>query len=187
MKVIFFDTETSGLDCRSCKIIELAMFTVVDGEVVEKYDEFVNIGEPVSPKITDITGITNSMFKGDGIDEETVAWDLKRRLTPGTVMVAHNCQFDLQFVYNLLYRQFQDEAYEMIQNVKWLDTMTVLKDRKDYPHKLIDAARFYEIDDVNYHRAIDDTKALYYVAMAMKIYRNILTFSVTIRNMVLGV
>ena len=168
MKVIFFDTETSGLDCRSCKIIELAMFTVVDGEVVEKYDEFVNIGEPVSPKITDITGITNSMLREHGIDEETVAWDLKRRLTPGTVMVAHNCQFDLQFVYNLLYRQFQDEAYEMIQNVKWLDTMTVLKDRKDYPHKLIDAARFYEIDDVNYHRAIDDTKALYYVALAMK-------------------
>ena len=128
MKVIFFDTETSGLDCRSCKIIELAMFTVVDGEVVEKYDEFVNIGEPVSPKITDITGITNSMLREDGIDEETVAWDLKRRLTPGTVMVAHNCQFDLQFVYNLLYRQFQDEAFAIrvvLENVEMVDASLV--------------------------------------------------------------
>ena len=35
IKVIFFDTETSGLDCRDCKIIELAMLTVEDGKIVE--------------------------------------------------------------------------------------------------------------------------------------------------------
>ena len=168
IRKIFFDTETSGLDCSNNRIIELAMFTVVDGEVVEKYDEFVNIGEPISPKITEITGITNSMLKEEGVDEKTVACDLKKRLTPGTLMVAHNCQFDLLFVYNLLFRQFQDEAYDIVQNVKWLDTMSVLKDRKDYPHKLIDAVEYYNIEKVNFHRAIDDTKALYYVALAMK-------------------
>ena len=168
MKVIFFDTETSGLDCRSCKIIELAMFTVVDGEVVEKYDEFVNIGEPVSPKITDITGITNSMLREDGIDEETVAWDLKRRLTPGTVMVAHNCQFDLQFVYHLLKRHLPMEADEIVESLDWIDTVTVLKDRKEYPHRLENAVEHYGIEKVNFHRAIDDTKALYDVTQAMK-------------------
>lgn len=168
IKVIFFDTETSGLDCTCCKIIELAMYTVVDGDVVERYDEFIDIGEPISPKISDLTGITNSMLKNEGIDEKTAACDLKKRLTPDTLMVAHNCQFDLLFVYNLLYRQFQEEAFEIVQNVKWLDTMSVLKDRKDYPHKLVDAVDYYNIEKVNFHRAIDDTKALYYVALAMK-------------------
>ncbi len=144
------------------------MFTVIDGEVVDKYDEFVNIGEPLAPNITDITGITNQMLREDGIDEKTVACDLKRKLTAGTIMVAHNCQFDLLFVYFLLKRHFPEEAEEIVSNVKWLDTVTVLKDRKDYPHKLVDAVEHYNVEKVNFHRAIDDTKALYYVTCAMK-------------------
>ncbi|MGX8693479.1 MAG: 3'-5' exonuclease [Methanobrevibacter sp.] len=168
IKVIFFDTETSGLDFRSNKIIELAMFTVCDGEVVDTYDEFINICEPISPKIVELTGITNQMLRDEGIDEKTVACDLKRRLTPGTLMVAHNCQFDLLFVYALLKRHFPFEAEEIVKNVNWLDTVTVLKDRKKFPHKLIDAVEHYNIEKVNFHRAIDDTKALYYVALAMK-------------------
>lgn len=144
------------------------MFTVCDGKVVDKYDEFINIGEPLAPNIIEMTGITNEMLRNDGLDEKTVACDLKRRLTPETLMVAHNCQFDLLFVYALLKRNFPFEADDIVQNVKWLDTVSVLKDRKDYPHKLIDAVEHYDIEKVNFHRAIDDTKALYYVALAMK-------------------
>ena len=48
----------------------------------------------------------------------------------------------------------------------------MLKDRKLYPHKLIDAVEYYEIEKVNFHRAIDDTKALYNVACALKDERN---------------
>ena len=172
IKVIFFDTETSGLDFRSNKIIELAMLTVCDGKVVDTYDEFINIGEPIAPNIVELTGITNKRLKEEGIDEKTVACDLKMRLTPGTLMVAHNCQFDLLFVYALLKRNFPLEAESIVKNVKWLDTVTVLKDRKKYPHKLIDAVEHYNIEKVNFHRAIDDTKALYYVTLAMKDERN---------------
>ena len=168
IKVIFFDTETSGLDFRSNRIIELAMFTVCNGEVKERYDEFINIGEPIPPNIIEMTGITNKMLREEGIDERTVACDLKKRLTPGTLMVAHNCQFDLLFVYALLKRHFPFEAEDIVSNVGWIDTVTVLKDRKDYPHKLIDAVEYYNIEKVNFHRAIDDTKALYYVTLAMR-------------------
>lgn len=168
IKVIFFDTETSGLDFINNKIIELAMFTVCDGEVKEKYDEFINIGQPIAPDITELTGITNKMLEEEGIDEKDVACDLKKRLTPGTLMVAHNCQFDLLFVYSLLKRHFPFQAEDIVSNVRWLDTVTVLKDRKKYPHKLINAVEHYNIEEVNFHRAIDDTKALYYVALAMK-------------------
>ena len=87
-------------------------------------------------------------------------------------MIAHNCQFDLSFVYALLKRHYPDEAEEIIGNLNWIDTVTVLKDRKDYPHKLIDAVKHYEIEEVNFHRAIDDTKALYDVTQEMKKERN---------------
>ena len=168
MKVIYFDTETTGLNCRECKIIELAMLTVENGDIVDTYDEFIDVGEKLSSKIIDLTGITNDMIADYGVYEDIVAQDLKERLTPGTLMIAHNCQFDLLFVYHLLKRHFPDEADDIVRDVYWLDTLSVLKDRKEYPHKLIDAVEHYDIEKVNFHRAIDDTKALYHVTQAMR-------------------
>lgn len=172
MKVIYFDTETTGLNLRYDRIIELAMLTVEDGVIKDNYDEFINIGVDLPPKITQITGITDEMLITKGVGEATVAEDLKNRLTPGTLMIAHNCQFDLSFVYNLLKRHYPDEADEIVSNLNWIDTVTVLKDRKEFPHKLIDAVKHYEIEEVNFHRAIDDTKALYDVTQEMKKERN---------------
>ena len=144
------------------------MVIVEDGEIIEKYDEFIDIGEPISQKVTELTGITNQTLRFEGKDEKEVANDLKERITDNTLMIAHNCQFDLLFVYQLLKRNFPDEADDMVSNLKWLDTVSVLKDRKKYPHKLVDAVEYYGIEKVNFHRAVDDTKALYYVARAMK-------------------
>ena len=168
IKKIFFDTETSGLDCRRCQIIELAMITVIDGEIVDEYDEFVKIGGFLPQKITEITGITDQMLKTEGLDESRIASDLKERLTEGTLMVAHNAQFDLSFIYYLLKRHYPNEADALVENVCWLDTLTVLKDRKNYPHKLIDAVKYYGVEKVNFHRAIDDTKALTMVYRELK-------------------
>ena len=183
MKTIYFDTETSGLDCRNCKIIELAMLIDEDGQMTE-YDEFVDIGEPLHPRITKITGITNAMLVNDGQKEANVAWDLKDNMTPGTLMIAHNCQFDLLFVYHLLKRHFPNEADEIVSNVDWLDTLSVLKDRKEYPHKLVDAVEHYHLEKVNFHRAIDDTIALHEVTKAMiqerddlKEYKNVFGYN----------
>lgn len=150
------------------------MLTEVDGKIVEEYDEFIDIEKPLSPKITKLTGISNYMLENDGIYEDVVAEDLKERLTPGTLMIAHNCQFDLSFIYNLLARHFPDEALDIVSNLDWLDTLTVLKDRKEYPHKLIDGLKAYEddlpynVEDINFHRAIDDTKALYDLTKVLK-------------------
>ena len=83
IKVIFFDTETTGLDFRSDSIIELAMLTVEDGTKTDSYDEFIDIGRPISPKISKLTGITNDMIRNEGINEEKVAMDLRERLTEG--------------------------------------------------------------------------------------------------------
>lgn len=143
------------------------MITVENGKIIDEYDEFVKIDAPLNPKITKLTGITNEDLKG-GLPEKDIAYDLKQRITEGTLMIAHNAQFDLSFVYYLLKRNFPDEADEIVQNAYWLDTLTVLKDRKDYPHKLIDAVEYYNVEKVNFHRAINDTNALYEVTKAMK-------------------
>jgi len=160
------------LNCRNCQIIELAMITVVDGEIVEEYDEFIKYEKSLPFKITKITGITDEMLENEGLSEKQVASDLRERLLDDALMIAHNAQFDLSFIYFLLKKYYPDEAYGLLSKLDWLDTLTVLKDRKKYPHKLIDAVRYYEVDEVNFHRAIDDTKALYEVFNELKKERN---------------
>ena len=167
IREIYFDTETTGLDCRNCNIIELAMIIVEDGEIKEEYDEFIKIDTSLPSKIVEITGITDDDL-AKGVSEEKIALDLKENLINDTLMIAHNAQFDLSFIYYLLERHFPDEVNSIVENVRWLDTLTVLKDRKNYPHKLIDAVDKYGIEKVNFHRAIDDTKALYYVTQELK-------------------
>jgi len=144
------------------------MFTLEDGVITEEYDKFIKIDEPIPPKITQITSITDEMLNSEGVPEEVIADDLKQRLTADTLMIAHNTPFDLSFIYYLLKRHFSDETDEIVANLNWLDTYTVFKDRKAYPHKLIDAVHYYGIEEVNFHRAIDDTKALYEVTKALK-------------------
>ena len=144
------------------------MVIVVDGEVVEEYDKFIKINENLPQKIVEITSITDEILNRDGVSEEIIACDLKERLTKDTLMVAHNTQFDLSFIYELLKRHFPTEAYEIVSNLNWLDTLSVFKDRKAYPHKLIDAVNYYNIEKVNFHRAIDDTKALFEVTQALQ-------------------
>ena len=168
MKIIFFDTETTGLNPATCQIIELAMIAVVDGEIADDYDEFVKMNDGKLPlKITQITGITDKMLD-DGVTEAEIAETLKKWMTPGTLMVAHNCQFDMSFVYYLLRRHYPSEAEDIVRNVDWLDTLTVVKDRMEYPHRLNNVVEHYELEKVNFHRAIDDTRALYEVYKKLK-------------------
>ena len=144
------------------------MLTVENGIVTDEYNEFVDIGRPIPPNIIELTSITNEMLRDEGVDERKIAQDIADRMTPGTLMIAHNCQFDLSFVYFLLKRHFPDEADEIVSNVDWLDTLTVLKDRKEYPHRLNYAVEHYGLEEVQFHRAIDDTKALRELAIAMR-------------------
>lgn len=156
----------------TCQIIELAMVTVNEGRIIEEYDKFIKYDGNLPQKITKITGITDKKLNDEGVYEQIVARDLKERLTENTLMIAHNAQFDLSFIYYLLKRHYPLEADDIVENIGWIDTYTVLRDRKDYPHKLIDAVEHYNLEKVNFHRAIDDTKALFEVTKALKNERN---------------
>ena len=99
-RVIVLDTETTGLDQRNERIIELAMLSVlVDTATglpvgpVTTYESFEDPGKPISAAITDITGIDDSMVKGQRIDDARVA-DL---VQAADLIVAHNAGFDRPF------------------------------------------------------------------------------------------
>ncbi len=100
-RVIVLDTETTGLDSKSEKIIELAMLSVlVDCATglpvgpVTLYESFEDPGKPIPPQITDITGIDDTMVQGQRIDDAAVMALVQQ----ADLIVAHNAGFDRPFV-----------------------------------------------------------------------------------------
>lgn len=177
--IVFFDTETSGLEPLEHQIIELAAIRVVRTEtgtlrIEDQMDDFIRLpeGEQLRPEITELTHITDAMLQEEGKDRAEVA-DRFHRLIAGSgprrrvLLAAHNAQFDLLFTRQLL------KGHKLGVELRFLDTLTVYKDRAPYPHKLEAAIKHYKLESKvkNSHRAIDDVCALLEVAKAMEAER----------------
>ena len=166
-RLIVLDTETTGFSPRRDEVIELAMLCADTAGVTEEYDEFIRLspGKVLPRKITELTGIDEEMLR-DGVGKDSAARALAEMLTGGgrTLVAAYNAQFDLVFLYYLLAAYRLESA---LQGVKFLDAMTVYKDRRPYPHRLADAVSEYSLVSQNTHRAIDDTRATYELLCAM--------------------
>ena len=168
--LVIFDTETSGLNPGDDQIIELAALRVERTQtgalrIAGKMDTFIKLpeGEKLPENIVTLTGITDRLLETEGVQSGTAVSRFLKLVKPGPVlMVAHNAQFDACFLRELL-RGFNPG------HLDWLDSLTVYKDRRAYPHKLANAIIAYELEDKvqNSHRAIDDVLALFEVLKAM--------------------
>lgn len=100
-KVLVLDTETTGLDWRKDKVIELALLLVeVDVDtglplkVLDVYDELEDPGMPIPATALRVTGITDDMVRGKRLDEDRIA-----TLMDGvSLVIAHNARFDRAFL-----------------------------------------------------------------------------------------
>lgn len=166
--VVFFDTETTGLNPREDQIIELAAIRVEpDGEGLKeaaKMDVYIKLleGEKIPQRITELTHITDDMLAAEGVDGGEAAEQFISMLAGDRIiMAAHNAHFDLGFTREML-------RGGHFGHLEFLDTLTVYKDRRKFPHKLANAIEAYKIEGVaNTHRAIDDVEALFAVTLAM--------------------
>jgi DNA polymerase-3 subunit epsilon len=100
-RAVVLDTETTGLDPASDKIIELALVkfeysraTGEVGRVLEVYDGLEDPGMPIPPESTALHGITDEMVRGRRLDEAAI-----EQLLDGVgLVIAHNAGFDRPFV-----------------------------------------------------------------------------------------
>ena len=87
------DTETTGFS-KADRIVEIAVLTVVDGEIVDEFDTLLQPQRDPGP--VHIHGITPAMLQVAPRFAD-VAHDIAVRLD-GAVLVAHNIHFDLRML-----------------------------------------------------------------------------------------
>lgn len=90
------DLETTSAEPETAKVIEVGTVTfefAADGRigrVLDVYGALNDPGEPLTPEITEITGITDDMVKGQAIDRAHIVG-----LSRGAdLVIAHNADFD---------------------------------------------------------------------------------------------
>ncbi|MBE6600079.1 MAG: PolC-type DNA polymerase III [Ruminococcaceae bacterium] len=160
-EMVVFDIETTGLSNKHNKIIEIGAVRIKDGKVLEKFDEFINPGEPISKEITKLTSITNEMVK----EADPLEPVLRRffDFIGDKLLIAHNASFDTGFI-----RVAARECGIEFKN-PFLDTLTLSRflntDLKS--HKLDRLAEYYNLGDFHHHRASDDAEILAHIYFSM--------------------
>ncbi len=96
MKYAIVDIETTGGTRKSRGITEVAVVVSDGQQVVDTWSSLINPFEPIPPRISALTGITDDMVEdAPGFDE--VAEELMGKLED-CVFVAHNVGFDYAFI-----------------------------------------------------------------------------------------
>lgn len=149
--IIVCDTETTGLDARSCSLIEIAAVRLEGADEVGVFQTLVNPGHPIPAEITEITGITDADVAGAPSPEEAAA--AFAHFAAHDALVAHNAPFDRAFI--------MQHAEPGAFAGTWIDTLPLaqmLLPRLG-SHRLGDLAQAFGLVAAT-HRALDDVRSL---------------------------
>lgn len=148
-----FDFETTGLNSKDDRVIEVAAIRFINGEITEKYVQLINPEKNISNMITRLTGITNKMVKASPT-EEMVVDDLLGFLGNFPI-VAHNISFDHNFLSSMCNRLGRD-----IPNFEKYDTLQLARSVlfQQPVFNLGALSEFFGLSSRGSHRAEKDTE-----------------------------
>ena len=105
-RLVVFDTETTGIEFGTDRIIEIGAAALENGEEQGGFNALIRLpaGQTLPHFITQLTGITDEQLRDEGVDDRTAAEGFCRLLDGAEqpLLVAYNAQFDLNFLYYLL-------------------------------------------------------------------------------------
>lgn len=148
---VIIDFETTGLNPKTDRIIEVGALKVANGEIVDKYSTYVNPMKHITKKVTDLNGISDATVS-DAPLENDIILELCEFLS-SEILVGYNINFDLTF----LNAATERHGIGFIPGC----TVDVLKlvrssDLNLENHKLETVMKLIEPDFIQKHQAIED-------------------------------
>jgi len=158
-ELIWYDTETTGLNVWTDKITEIAATSASDKE----FTKLLKIGEPLSKFITNFTGITDEMLEKEGVEPRQGLeefYEYLKTFNSSVILIAHNGDnYDKLIINSTFRRVIGDNApYLSCYYIHHFDTRVMAKflypDLKSYSLKNL--CKKFGIDNPNHHRALND-------------------------------
>lgn len=148
---VLLDIETTGLSPTYEDIIEISAIKVRNGKAVDTFSQLINIGRPLPPFISALTGITDSMLANADTAENVLSRFLD--FIGSDILMAHNANFDINFLY--------DKCFEKLGYFLYNDFVDTLKIARkllpDLPSRSLDSlAAYYCLPPRQTHRALGD-------------------------------
>lgn len=144
------DVETTGLNKKSDKIVELAWVKVEHEEIVNKFSTMVDPERHISPSASAVNGIYDSDVQG--APKYAELRELVSTTLVGSTIIGHNVYFDLSFISRLI--------GEANGRILYVDTLSLA--RKAFPglsrYTLSDLCNTLNLPHST-HRALDDVLA----------------------------
>ena len=158
-RVLFVDTETTGLDALRDRIIEIGAVEAVGDVEVACWSTLVRPGRPVPGEVTRLTGLDDASV-ASGVDERVALVELCALVARVDVVYAWNVGFDHGFVAALAAR-----CAVALPPTRWACAMEATRvARPDLPgYRLSLVARDLGIPTGRSHRALDDARCAWAV------------------------
>lgn len=93
---VSIDLETTGLNPKTDKIIEIGAVRIIDGEHRETFSSLVNPGRKLDPRIVELTGLSDEELSGAPYIEEILPDALC--FTEDLPLLGHSVLFDFSFL-----------------------------------------------------------------------------------------
>lgn len=149
---VVFDIETTGLSSVTDKIIEIGAVRCKNGEILDRFDTFVDPEMPIPDEITRLTSIADEMVAGAPKIKEALQMFLD--FCGDTVTVAHNASFDTGFIRTACVEnglEFKNTYVDTLAMSRFVNT-----DLKK--HNLDALKEYFKLEDFHHHRACDDAE-----------------------------
>ncbi|MCK5793949.1 MAG: 3'-5' exoribonuclease, partial [Anaerolineales bacterium] len=160
--LVALDIETTGLELKTDKITEIGAVRFTEKGIEEEFETLVNPGIKIPPFISQLTGITDAMVRGDKIPYIEEAISQLIDFVGDVPVIGHNVKFDLSFLRaaGALKKNSAIDTYEMAS--------VILPSEGRYNLRAL--GQVLGVPMRATHRALDDTKvtqAIYQIMFGM--------------------
>ena len=112
--VVALDLETTGLDPRRDRIIEIGARVIRGGVAAEEFAELAACPKSLPRAVEQLTGITNAMLEGRRPLEDVLD-DFLAFLPEGALCLAHNALFDRSFLLAATRDRFKHVVFDTVE------------------------------------------------------------------------